>query len=67
MRRNIEVADGEENHVAEVVEVAVSGGAVFNDFDDTVKTLTNGIGQVSVGKGNDVIEVISHGADELAQ
>ena len=67
MRRDIEVADGEEDHVGEVVQVTISGGPVFNDFDDTVKTLTNGIGQVSVGKGDDVIEVISHGADELAQ
>jgi hypothetical protein len=67
MRRDIEVADGQEDHVGEVVEVAVSGGAVFNDFNNTIKALANSIGQVSVGKGDDVIEVISHGADELAQ
>ena len=67
MRRDIEVADGEEDHIGEVVEVAVSGGAVFNDFNDTVKALTDGIGQVPVGEGDDVIEVISHRADELAQ
>lgn len=67
MRRNIEVANGQEDHVGEVIQVAISGGPVFNDFDNTVKALTDGIGQVPVGEGDDVIEVISYRTDELAQ
>ncbi len=67
MRRNIEVANGQEDHVGEVAEVTISGGPVFNDFDNTVKALTDGIGQVPVGEGDDVIEVISYRTDELAQ
>jgi hypothetical protein len=67
MRRNIEVTNGHEDHVGEVAEVTISGGPVFNDFDNTVKALTDGIGQVPVGEGDDVIEVISYRTDELAQ
>ena len=67
MRRNIEVANGQVNHVGETVQVAISGGTVFDDFDNTIKTFTDGIGQVSVGEGDDVIEVIPQRADELAQ
>ena len=67
MRRNIEVANGQEDHVGEVIQVAISGGSVFNDFDNTVKALTDGIGQLPVGEGDDVIEVISYRTDELAQ
>ena len=67
MRRNIEVANGQENHVGEVVEVTISRGPVFNDFDNTVKALTNSIGQVPVGECYDVIKVSSHRTDELTQ
>lgn len=46
-------------HVGEAVRIAISRGAVFNDFDDTVKPLADGIGQVSVGEGAVLSEVIS--------
>ena len=59
MRRNIEVANGQVDHVSEAIQVAISRSLVFNDFDDTVKALTDGIGQVPVGEGDDVIKVIS--------
>ena len=67
MCRNIEVADGQVDHVGEVVQVAISGSPILDDFDNSVEAFTDGICQVPVGEGNDVIEVISHGADELAQ
>ena len=67
MRRNIEVADSQVDHVGEAVQIAISGSPVFKDFDNTVKPLTDGIGEVPVGEGDDVIEVISQRADELAQ
>ena len=67
LRRNIEVANGQENHVSEAVEVAISRGPIFNDFDNTVKTFADGIGQISIGEGDDVIEVNSHRTDKLSQ
>ena len=58
LRRDIEVADAREDHISEAIRIAISGGAIFNNFDDTVKALTDGIGQVPVGEGDEVIEVI---------
>ncbi len=66
MRRNIEVTDGQVDHVGEVIQVAISGGSIFHDLDDTVQALTNGIGQVSVDEGHDEREVSAQGADERA-
>jgi len=67
MRRNVPVANSQVDHVGEAVQIAISGSPVFNDFDNTVKALTDGVGQVPVGEGDDVIEVISQCTDELAQ
>ncbi len=67
MCRNIELTNGQVNHVGEVVQVAISGSAILDDFDNSVEAFSDGIGQVPVGKSDDVIEVISHCADELAQ
>ena len=67
MRRNIEVADDEVNDVGEGVEVAVSAGAVLDDFDDAVQSLGDGIGQIVLDEGQDVLEVRLEGADEGAQ
>ena len=67
MRRTIEIEIGYVNHVGEVVEIAISGGAVFDDFSNADKALTDGVGQVSIGESDDYIEVISHCTDELAQ
>ena len=67
MRRNIKVTNRQENHVGEVVEVTVSRGSIFNDFDNTIKTFADGIRQISIGEGNDVIKVISQRTDKLAQ
>ena len=64
MRRNIEVAHGQVDHVGEVVQVTISGSAILDDFDNTVEAFTDGIGQVSIGKGDDVIEVNSQCADK---
>ncbi len=59
MRRYIEAADSQVNHVGEAFEVAITGSAIFDDFDNTVNALTDGIGQISVDKGNDIVVVIS--------
>ena len=59
MSRNIVVANGQVDHVGEVVEVAISRSPVIDDFDNSVKALTDGIGQFSVDEGNVIIEVIS--------
>ncbi len=67
MRRNIKVPDGQVDHVGEVIQVAIAGGPILHDFDDTVQALTNGIGQVSVAEGQDVREVSAQCADKRAQ
>jgi len=67
LRRNIKVTHSQEYHVGEVVEITVSRGSVFNHFDNTVKTFTDGISQISIREGDDVIKVISQRADKLAQ
>ena len=67
MRRNIDVANGQVDHVGEVVQITISGCTILDDFDYTVQTLTNGISQVSVGERDDVIKVISHRTDKLTQ
>ena len=65
MRRNIEVANGQVNHVGEVVQVTISGSPVLDDFDNPVQPFTDGIGQVSVGKSDDVNEVLFQRDDKL--
>ena len=67
VRRNIEVADSQVDQVGEAIQVAVSRSSIFNNFDNTVKAFTYGIGQISVNEGKDVLEVISQGADKLTQ
>ena len=44
VRRNIEVTNGQVNHVGEVVQVAISGRPVLDDFDNTIQALTDSIG-----------------------
>ena len=67
MRRNVEVADGQVDHVGEVVKVAISRRPVLDEFDDAVQALTHGIGQRAVDESQDVREVRPEGADERAQ
>ncbi len=65
MCMNIEVADDQADHVSEAIRIAISGGMVFNDFDDTVKALASGIWQVPVGEDGVLSEVTSHRTDQL--
>ena len=67
MRRNIEVANSQVDHVGKAVQIAITGSPVFNDFDNTVKTFTDGIRQISIREGDDIIKVIFQRADKLAQ
>ena len=67
LRRDIEVADGQVDHVGEALEVAITGSSILDDFDNTVEAFADGVGEVSVDEGEDVIEVIAHGCDKLAQ
>lgn len=67
MRRNIEITNDQVDHVSKVIQVAISRGPVFDDFDNTVEAFANGIGQVSIDESEDVLEVISQCADKLAQ
>ncbi len=65
--RDIEVADGQVDHVGEVLEVAITGRSILDDFDNTVESFADGVGKLSVDEGQDVIEVIAQGCDELGQ
>jgi len=67
LRRDIEVADGQVDHVGEALEVAITGSSILDDFDNTVEAFADGVGEVSVDEGEDVIEVIAQGSDKLAQ
>ena len=67
LRRDIEVADGQVDHVGEALEVAITGRSILEDFNDTVDAFADGVGEVSVDEGQDVIEMIAQGRDELAQ
>ncbi len=67
MSRDIEIANGQEYHVGEAIEVAVSRGPIFNDFDNSVKTFTDGIRQISIRESDNVIKVISQRTDKLSQ
>jgi hypothetical protein len=66
MRRNIEITNGQVNHVGEVVQTAISGRSVFDDFDNPVKALPDGVGQIPVDESENIIEVVSQCIDELA-
>ena len=67
LRRDIEVADGQVDHVGEALEVPIIGSSILDDFDNTVEAFADGVGEVSVDEGEDVIEVIAQGSDKLAQ
>ena len=43
MGRDIEVTDGEKDHVGKGVEVAESTGSILDDFDDSVEAFGDGI------------------------
>lgn len=61
------IANGPVDHVGEAVQVAISRRSLLEDLDNTVQSFIGGIGQVSVGERDDVIEVITRRGDKLAQ
>ncbi len=66
MCRNIKVTNSQINHVGKVIQIAISGRPVFDDFDDPVKALPNGVAQIPVDEGENIIEVVSQCIDERA-
>ena len=67
LRRDIEVANRQVNHIGKVVQTAISGGSIFDNFDDPVKALPDGVGQIPVDIGENILEVVSQGSDKLTQ
>ena len=65
VRRDIDVSDGEKDHVGKGVEVAESTGSVFDDSHDSVESFSDGIGEVCVDEGEDAVGMRAHGSDEL--
>ncbi len=65
--RDTEVPDHKIDHVGEGIQIAVSAGAIFDDLDDAIESFGNGVGQIVLDKGEDVVEVRLQRADERAQ
>ena len=60
--RQIEVADGEVNHVGECLQIPEATGPVLDDLDDPVQPLADGISQTGIDVGNDPVTVLFEGA-----
>ncbi len=54
MRNDIDIALGEENHVGKAVEISKTGGAVFDDLENTIDALADSVGQWALDEGNDI-------------
>ena len=67
MIKNIEVSDGKENKIGEAIEIAETGGAVLDDFDQTVKTLGGGVGEMTLDESEDVRLIGSKGCGESTE
>ena len=53
-----------ENHDAEEIESAISGGSDFDDFTKAIKALTDVLGQIAMGESDDIVEMISNHTDD---
>ena len=67
VRRDIEVTDDEVDDVGECIQVAISAGAVLDDRDDAIESFGDGVGQIVLDEGEDVVEMRLQRADERAQ
>ena len=67
LSRDIQVADGQEDHVGEGVQAAKAAGAILDHADDAVETFGGRIGQASVYERQDTGLVSAKGMDEAAQ
>lgn len=63
--RDVQVTDGQVDHIGECLQVFKTTGPVFDDFQDTVDALALGIGQTGFDKRQDVFLMLSEGADEF--
>jgi len=66
VRRDIEVPDHEVDDVGEAIPIAVSAGAVFDNLDDAIESFGDGVDQIVLDKGEDVVEVRLQRADDPA-
>ena len=67
LRRKIEVSDGEKDKVGETLEVEKPAGPVLDDFDDSIDSFANSIGQAGVDMSQDILEVATERAGELLE
>lgn len=67
VRRDIDIANGQENHVSKGVKIPESTGAILDYFNDSVETLSYCIGESRTDKGKDFGKVTTEGVDELLQ
>ena len=67
MRNNIDVAFGEENHVSEAGEISKTGGAIFDNLENTIDAFADSVGEGTLDEGNDIGVVGLQGSDKSTQ
>ncbi len=67
MPRQIEVSNGQVDHVGKRIEMTEATGPILNDLDDAIEALGNGVGYAGADEGQHRIMVAPEGMDELAQ
>ncbi len=55
MRRDIDVSDGQVNHIGKGFQSSKTTGAILDDFDYAVESLGHCIGQVAFNEGEDMV------------
>src|SRR3990172_9414745 len=64
---DIEVSDGEEDHVGVGVESAEAAGAVVDQARDAIEAFGDGVGEAGADEGEDAVEMVAKRVDELSQ
>ena len=64
VRRDIEVGGDEKDDVGESIEIAPTAGAVLGDLQNSSESFGDGVGQIMVVEGRDVVEVCLQRAGE---
>ena len=53
LRRDVEVADGEIDHVGKGLQMSKPAGPVLDDLDNSVDTFCDGVGHSGFNEGED--------------
>ena len=67
LSKDVEVANGEEDHVGEAFETPESGSAILDNLDDPIDAFANCIGQRSLDECDDIVEMFAQRRDKGSQ